>query len=89
MTIPIVEARKLFTTLPEQLQSEELHSAIEITRRGKPVMAVLSWEFYESLMETLEILSDLKMVKKLREELKSMKSKEGIPWTKIKQELDL
>jgi len=31
---------------------------VQVRRNRKPVAAVMSWEAYESLIETLEILSD-------------------------------
>ena len=37
-----------------------------ITRRNKEVMAVMSWELYEGLLETLEVLSDPELMKHLR-----------------------
>ena len=33
-------------------------TVIPITRRGRPVMALMSWELFESLVETIEIMSD-------------------------------
>lgn len=50
----ITEARKHLLDLPGELEDEP----IIITRRGKPVMAALSYEQFEALLETLEILSD-------------------------------
>ena len=44
-----------------------------MTRRGQPVLAVLPWEFYESLVETLEVLSDPEMVTAVRESLEDLK----------------
>lgn len=37
-----------------------------VTRRGKPVMMVMSPEDYEGMLETIEILSDKVAVKRLR-----------------------
>src|SRR6266852_5873500 len=61
-TLSIVEAREQLTRLPEQFD-EELKtrrnvSAIKVTRHNKPVLAILPWELYESIVETLEILGD-------------------------------
>jgi antitoxin YefM len=46
---------------------------VTITRRGQPVLAVLPWEFYESIVETLDILGDPEMVRVLRESLEDLK----------------
>jgi PHD/YefM family antitoxin component YafN of YafNO toxin-antitoxin module len=45
------------TRLPEHF--DEIPETITVTRHGKPVMAILPWDLYESLMETLEVMSDL------------------------------
>ena len=52
--IPITTARHELTSLPERLERDP--GAVAITRRGKPVLAVMPWELYEALIETLEIL---------------------------------
>lgn len=54
--IPISEARNQMTSLPEILTAES--GAVAITRRGKPVLAIMPWELYESIIETLEIEHD-------------------------------
>jgi prevent-host-death family protein len=48
--IPITTARHEITSLPERLEKDP--GAVAITRRGKPVLAVMPWELYEALMET-------------------------------------
>src|SRR5438105_1911773 len=65
---PLSEARKALLDLPEQLARSSEH-AVTITRRGQPVLAVLPWEFYESIVETLEILGDPELVATLRASL--------------------
>jgi len=41
-SLPMVEARNRLTTLPEELENDKESGAIAITRRGKPVLAVMS-----------------------------------------------
>src|SRR5437588_7554147 len=53
-TFTISEIREAITRLPEQFEHEP--EAVAITRHGKPVMAILPWELYESIMETLEVM---------------------------------
>ena len=69
--LTISEARKEFLDLPEKL-AREPERAVIITRRGQPVLAVLPWEFYESLVETLEVLSEPELVEELRESIKDI-----------------
>ena len=61
--IPITEARNKFMQLPDHASK---HQVFAVTRRNKEVMAVMSWELYEGLLETLEILSDATLMKQLK-----------------------
>ncbi len=70
--LTISVARKELLELPERL-AREPERAITITRRGRPVLAVMPWEFYESIVETLDVLSDPEMVSALRESLEDLK----------------
>lgn len=72
MTLTITQARKALLELPERLQKSP-DKALEITKRGRPVLAVLPWELYESLVESLEVLSDPEMANALRESLEDIK----------------
>lgn len=69
--LTISEARKEFLDLPEKL-AHEPERAVIITRRGQPVLAVLPWEFYESIVETLEVLSEPELAAELRESIKDI-----------------
>jgi prevent-host-death family protein len=70
--LTISEARKVLLDLPEKLDRGS-ERAIMITRRGRPVLAVMPWELYESLVETLEILGDPDMLSALRNSLEDLK----------------
>ena len=56
--VTITEAREQLTKLPDQFAQEEAPEPVTVTRHGQPVLAILPWDLYESLVETLEILSD-------------------------------
>lgn len=88
-SLPMVEARNRLTTLPEELEQDREAGAIAITRRGKPVLAIMSWELYESLTETLEIMSDPEMMESLRQDIRDVKEgkSNGIVWEDAKREL--
>ena len=43
------------------------HERVTVTRNGSPVAVILAAEDYESLMETMEILSDRQAVADIRE----------------------
>ncbi len=61
--IPITEARNKFMKLPDQAEKSQI---LAVTRRNKEVMAVMSWELYEGLLETIEVLSDPELIKHLK-----------------------
>ena len=81
--LPITEARDELTTLPDKLSHS--HETVTITRRGKPVLAILPWDEYEALVETLDVLSDKDLMTSLRQGLREMKRGKGIPWEKVKR----
>ncbi|WRH68262.1 MAG: type II toxin-antitoxin system Phd/YefM family antitoxin [Planktothrix sp. GU0601_MAG3] len=85
--IPITEARQELTSLPEKLA--EQGGTLAITRRGKPVLAVMTWEHYEAILETIEILGDANLMANLRQGITEAKSAQGIDWESAKRELDL
>ena len=51
----ISETRKRMTSLESDMSYED---TISVTNHGKEVLAILKWETYESIAETLDILSD-------------------------------
>ena len=54
--LPISQAREQLTQLPEWFDAG--NDPVAITKHGKPVMAILPWELYESLLETIDVLQD-------------------------------
>jgi prevent-host-death family protein len=55
-TLPVNEARQNFSALVDD--AVRTHQRIHVTRNGKPAIVMLTEEDYESLVETVEILSD-------------------------------
>jgi prevent-host-death family protein len=84
--LTISEARKALLDLPERL-ARTPERAVTITRRGQPVLAILPWEFYESIVETLEILGDPEMVKALRESLEDLERGRVVSHAEAKKRL--
>ena len=85
--LPITEAREELTALSDRLP--QTHETVTVTRRGKPVLAILPWEEYEALMETLEIMTDERLMADLRQSLKEAKAGKLIPWEQAKRKLGL
>lgn len=60
-----------------------------ITRRGKPVALLMSVEDYESVLETLDILADTKLVKRIKKAREDVKKGRSTPLKLIEKELGL
>ena len=88
-SLSMVEARNQLTSLPEEFARKEELDAVAVTRRGKPVLAVMPWELYETITETLEVMADREMASVLRESIAQYGRGEAIPWEKAKEDLDL
>jgi antitoxin YefM len=85
--IPITDARHALTSLPERLAEEP--GAVAITRRGKPVLAIMPWDLYESLVETLEILGDADLMAALRQSIQEAEAGQTLRWEDVKRNLGL
>ena len=66
----ITEARNSLMEIPEILEGEAAPDAIEVTRRGEPVLIMISPEEYMSLAETKEIISDRALLRCIARSLK-------------------
>jgi len=84
--ISITEARSRLTRLPEEMGTNE---CLALTRRGEPVIAMLPWELYEAIQDTLEIMGDPELMEALRESIQQAKEGKLIPWEDVKAELEL
>ncbi len=90
-TLSMVEARDQLTRLPEQFEQDiednSTPPVIKVTRHNKPVLAILPWDLYESIMETLEILGDDEQMATLRQGIQEVAESKGKPWKTVKKEL--
>jgi antitoxin YefM len=84
--LAMAEARKQLPKLADALEKHPEIGAVKITRRGKPVLAVLSWDLYESVVETMEIMSDPEMMAAFRQGVKEMEEGKAIPLEQFKRE---
>jgi len=87
-TLPMMEARKKLTSLPEELEGRVEENAIAVTRRGKPVLAIMTWDLFEAIYETLEIMGDEGLMKSLRQSIKEIREGKAISWETAKKELE-
>jgi len=72
--LPMIEARRRFTHLPESFAKPGETEGLTVTRRGKPVMAVLPYELYESMVETLEVLADDSLMRQIKAAAKEIRA---------------
>ncbi len=84
--IPIVEARAILPQLPKRLAEEE--RAVAITRHGKPVLAVMSWELFESIVETMEVMADDDMMASLQRGIEDVREGNLVPIERVVSALD-
>lgn len=84
--IQISEARRRLNELHKELAPDE---TLSITSRGKQVFALMPWELYESLNETMAIFSDPDLMKSLKKGLQDIKSGRVTDWETAKQEMDI
>lgn len=63
-TLPLAEVRANLSKLVDE--AVRTHLRIEVTRQGRRAAVILSAEDYDSIMETLEVLSDQNLMDDLR-----------------------
>ncbi|EAZ92435.1 type II toxin-antitoxin system Phd/YefM family antitoxin [Crocosphaera chwakensis] len=83
--INITEVQQKLLELSNDLNDEPLI----ITKEGKPIMTAISYEQFESLIETLSILSDEAFSQKLQESMTQVKEGKTISWESVKEKLGL
>jgi len=83
----ISEARKALATMTDEMSARS--PAIAITRRGKPVLAVMNWDLYEAIVETLEVMVDDGMIESLRASLREVAKGRTVSSAKVAKDLGL
>jgi len=84
--MPISEARKKITSLDKEISYDD---TISITNHGKEVYALLRWDTYESIAETLDILSDEALYDDLKKGIQQCERGELVDFDTLKQSLDV
>ena len=83
--IPLTEASQSLLDLVKDITEEPLI----ITQEGQPVMTAMSYQKFESLMETLDILADQTFSQKLKESIEQIKHGQTVSWETAKEKLGL
>jgi len=71
--IALMIARAKLTGLSRELRRSP-RTVVRITHRGKPSMTLMSSELYDTLVETLDVMSDPTAVEGLRRSLADVQS---------------
>jgi len=69
--LSITEARKAFMKISDKTEGNQV---IAVTKRNKEVMAVMSWDLYEGLLETMETLGDPELMGDIKQGMEEIKS---------------
>ncbi len=83
--LPITEGRAKLTQIANDLVGSQ--DAVTVTNRGKPMMTLIGYEMYESIMESLEIMSDPDLMAQLRKSLREARSDDVIGLDQVEREL--
>ena len=85
--VPFSDARAHLTELLDEIQ--RVHEHVVITRNGRPAVVVMSQREYESLVETLEVLSDEEALADLRKSEEDVRAGRVFDWEDVKRNLRL
>ena len=84
-TLPISEARRKIFDIAEDVQRPNRHYTL--TDRGRPKAVVLSADEYDSLIETLDILSDPDALERIKKAEAEYAKGEYKNWKQVKKEV--
>lgn len=88
MATKYLSIRELRPKLPSVVRDAAATSArYVVTRRGKPEAVILSLNDYESLMETLDVLSDPRALEALRKGEEDIRKGRARSWAEIGQSI--
>ena len=85
--VPLTEARATLSDLLDLVQGEE--EEIVITRNGKPVAVLVSAAAWESMEETIEILSDPELLADLEASEQDVQAGRVVSLDEVKRDLGL
>ena len=84
----ITETKNTLLNLAKEMEKKP-RTVIEVRKHGRPVMTLISPEFYESLIETLEILADEALMRQFRKAVKEVSEGKAIPLAESRRRLGL
>ena len=83
--IPITEGRKKLFKIAEEIQKPDTYYTFTID--GKPQVVLMSKDEFDSIMETMEILSDPEIMKDLKKADEDFKKGRYSSWEEVRKKL--
>lgn len=80
----VTEARKDFTRISKSLPVDDV---IAVTSHGRDELAIMRWEFYESLEATLEIVSDPNLLVQIKNSMEDIKAGRLVALEELEKEV--
>ena len=84
-TLSVTEARKQLFNILEDVSTPGVYYTL--TEKGSPKAVILSAEEFDSLIETIEILQDKKLVADIKRAEEAIKKGEYYTWEEVKKKL--
>ena len=81
-TLPLSVVKARLSELVDRVESED--DRIVVTRNGRPAAVIVSAEDLESLEETLAVLSDRELMRKVREGERAAERGDVVPLDELK-----
>ena len=79
--IPVTKAKNDFLDLIRKIGDSD--NTIAITKNGIPEAVLISMKKFESLLETIDILSDEKAMRSIHKSIKEAKSRKWVDFNKV------
>lgn len=86
-TYTLTEARKHFPEIIDK--SHRLFEEFVVSKKGVPTAVIVDYDLFEGMKETMNIMLDKKLVKRLRQARKEMKVGAGESWASVRKELGI
>jgi PHD/YefM family antitoxin component YafN of YafNO toxin-antitoxin module len=82
----ISETRKRITSLENELSFDD---TISVTNHGKEIFALIRWDTYESIAETLDIISDEQLMSDLKIGIQQIKDNNLVDFDTFRKEINV
>ncbi len=84
-TLPLAAVKAKLSEVVDRVEREQ--DRVTITRNGRPVAMIVAMDDIEGLEETLEILSDRNLMRKIRAGMTAVEKGDTIPLEDVKRRL--